>query len=54
VRQAGKPSPAAGEEADVRFEPPANPDLVLDTDRHSIAESVGLLVKFLSERNVLT
>jgi adenylylsulfate kinase-like enzyme len=37
----------------VRFEPPANPDLVLDTDRNAIADSVEQLIKFLAERNVL-
>jgi bifunctional enzyme CysN/CysC len=53
ARQAGKQSPTSAEEADVRFEPPANPDLVLDTDRNAIADSVEQLIKFLAERNVL-
>jgi bifunctional enzyme CysN/CysC len=53
ARQAGKQSPTSAEEADVRFEPPANPDLVLDTDRNAIADSVEQLIKFLAERDVL-
>jgi bifunctional enzyme CysN/CysC len=53
ARQAGKQAPPTADEADVRFEPPTSPDLVLDTERNSIADSVEQLLKFLSERNVL-
>jgi len=54
ARQAGKQlSAGAADETDVRFEPPAKPDLVLDTDRNSIADSVEQLMAFLDGRKLL-
>jgi bifunctional enzyme CysN/CysC len=54
ARQAGKqPSVGGADETDVRFEPPAKPDLVLDTDRNSIADSVEQLMAFLDGRKLL-
>jgi bifunctional enzyme CysN/CysC len=54
ARQAGKQlSAGAADETDVRFEPPTKPDLVLDTDRNSIADSVEQLMAFLDGRKLL-
>ncbi len=54
ARQAGEPAGAVGEELDVRFEPPANPDLVLNTEEDEIADSVEKLFQFLDQQNVLS
>ena len=36
------------------YEAPAQPDLVLDTDRQSVEESVEALIRLLEERGYLT
>lgn len=36
------------------YEEPVNPNLILETDRHSVQECVDILIRFLMEKNILT
>ena len=38
---------------DSPYEPPEQPEIVLDTGRHSVGECVEQIIRFLQERNIL-